>query len=105
MSQPRAREREAFWRDLTARFDRRIRGYARTTQCDEQEVDEIVWNVWDDAVAAEEQLAAAADPWDVLLPIVRGACAGTMRRVRHEQPLDRGVEISVTPRREADDIS
>jgi RNA polymerase sigma factor (sigma-70 family) len=101
--QPSASFPEGFWRDLTARYDRRIRAYARTTHCRNDEIDELVWDVWAEAVPLEAQLRTCREPWDILLPLVRRACADTVRRIRRERSL--GGDVAVAPSREADEIS
>jgi len=80
-----------------------MRAYARTMRRREDEIDEVVWDIWDEAVWLEQRLTVATDPWEVLLPIVRHACAATMRRGRREQPIVR--EFTMASGLEGDESS
>lgn len=90
------REREQFWRDLTGRFDRRLRAYCRTLRCSDDEVEDILWDVWQEATAAEAALDALADPWPILQSLVRRVCAIRLRGWRRECPLDGESVIAQT---------
>lgn len=88
MGQRSERQRELLWRDLIVRFDRRLRAYCRTLRCSDDEVEDILWDVWQEATAEESRLGASADAWPILQSLVRRACAVRLRDWRRECPLD-----------------
>ena len=47
-------------------------------------VDDIVWDVWQQAVEHEPALREAENPWPILLTETRNVCAGRMRIRRYE---------------------
>lgn len=83
--------RETFWRNLIARYQSRLHAYCRSLRCDRSACDDLLWDVWYDAVKAEEAIAAAADPWPILKRLARNVCESRMRRWRREHPLDNDV--------------
>lgn len=79
--------RETFWRDLVARFERRARPYCRRLRCSEDEIDEILWDLWQEATEHEQALAASIDQWPLLRCLLRQLCAARARSWRREFPL------------------
>ena len=80
--------REIFWRDLIARFERRVRPYCRRMRCSEGEIDEILWDLWQEATEHEQALAASSDQWPLLRCILRQLCATRARSWRRESRLE-----------------
>jgi DNA-directed RNA polymerase specialized sigma24 family protein len=79
--------REEFWRDLIARFNPRIRAYCRTLRCSNDDVEELLWDVWQEAAASECTLAASTDHWPILQLHARRVCARRSRWLRRERTL------------------
>lgn len=82
------REREELWRDLIRSFDPRLRAYCRTLRCSDDDAEDILWDVWQEATASESNLKASSDPWSILQLLARRACAARVRTWRRERPLD-----------------
>lgn len=80
------RDRDACWRSLIARFQPRFRAYVRRLQCADEEVEQIVWDVWQMAVEHEAEILSASDPWLVLGPLLKLRCRERVRVWRHERP-------------------
>lgn len=84
--------REEFWRDLIGRFNPRLRAYCHTLRCSDDDAEEILWDVWQEATASEPSLVASSDQWPILQLLVRRACAVRVRGWRRERPLhDQGL--------------
>jgi DNA-directed RNA polymerase specialized sigma24 family protein len=81
-------EREKFWRDLIFHFDRRLRAYLRCGRWSDQEVEELLWEVWSMAVEVEDTLAASRDRWPVLRELAARA-SSRLLRVRRRERLSR----------------
>ena len=62
--------REAFWGDVVARYERRLKAYARRTRCEADQVEEMVQDTWALAVEHEADLRHSAQPWDDLHRLV-----------------------------------
>jgi DNA-directed RNA polymerase specialized sigma24 family protein len=77
-------ERERFWRELISGYDRRIRAYCHRTRCDPEEVNQIVWDLWQEATTHESALERAEDRWTVLLGLLRRLCAQRVSEMRRE---------------------
>jgi RNA polymerase sigma factor (sigma-70 family) len=81
-------DREWFWQQIMTGFDGRLRGYLLRARIQQDDVDEVLWDVWQLAVEQEKAICAAIDPWDVIKPLVRLVCRELVRRHRHETPSD-----------------
>lgn len=88
MLQDSDRDRDAFWCDLIDRFHRRLRAYCRRMSSSDEDVEEVLWDIWQDAVALEGTLTTATNQWPILHELARRACATRMRRWRREYPLE-----------------
>jgi DNA-directed RNA polymerase specialized sigma24 family protein len=77
-------DREQFWCDLTASYERRINAYVRRIPCTGDERANIVADTWVLAVDHERELSEATDPWVVLGGVLREACASNARSSRRE---------------------
>lgn len=87
--------REAFWCALIARFQPRARSYCRRIRCSEGEVDEILWDLWQEAAECEHLLIISRDQWPLLLDLLRRLCARQVRSWRRECRMEDGnVELS-----------
>ena len=80
--------RDRFWTKVIAKYDRRLRGYCRRVRCTDDEINQIVWDVWQEATDHETQLAESGDQWPVLHAIVRARCAAHVQTYRHEVPFE-----------------
>ncbi len=87
-----AEERDEYWRDLLRRFDRRVEAYARTARLTDDEASDVASDLWEEAVRHEAALVESADPWEILLPLLRQLCARHIRIRRHEYADARGVD-------------
>jgi DNA-directed RNA polymerase specialized sigma24 family protein len=76
--------REKFWCEMIVGFDRRIRAYCETTRCDPSEVEQIVWDLWDEATSHETRLMESQDRWAILLALLRPLCARRVTVARRE---------------------
>lgn len=89
--------RETFWHDLIARSERRASAYCRRTRCSEGEIDEILWDLWQEATEHEEALAGSSDEWPLLQDLLRQICATRVRSWRRESRLnDNGYDVALT---------
>lgn len=87
--------REAFWQDLVAHFERRARPYCRRLRCSESEIDEILWDLWQEATEQEQALVASSDQWPLLRNLLRQLCRTRLRSWRREScPYDKDVDVA-----------
>lgn len=77
-------DRESFWAHLLVEMQHRIRSYVRRTRLSDEEVEEIVWDVWQVAVEHEPELSVP-EPWPVLRGIARTLCNEHVGRRRRER--------------------
>lgn len=85
------RARDTFWRDLISRFNPRLRAYCRSLCPSDDQIEELLWDIWAEAAAHEPALAAASDQWPVLHVIARRVCAMQAKVGRRECPLNHDV--------------
>lgn len=85
--------RDEFWRELVARYHCRLKAYCRILCRSPQEDDDVVWDVWHDAIAYEAQLAASDGQWPILKALARSECSVRRRRWGRESPLDEGAAM------------
>ena len=88
-----APNRDPYWEHLVRAFDNRLRSYVATTGASVDEIEEIVWDVWQMAVERESELRNATDSWLVLGDCVRSRCAEEVRRWRRTSALARSGEL------------
>lgn len=96
MTQLADQAREAFWRELIARFDPRLRAYCRTLRCSEDDIEDILWDIWQEATASKPTLATSNDQWPILHLLARRICATRARWWRRECPLDDNDHVTAS---------
>lgn len=69
-------------------YGRRLRAYARHTRCSEDEVEEILWDVWALAADSESSFVHVSDAWPLLKALVQPVCAARVRNWRREVRAD-----------------
>jgi RNA polymerase sigma factor (sigma-70 family) len=95
MSQRGDESREEFWRALIAVLNPRLRAYLRRMRCNEEDIEEIVWDIWEEVANSESSGESTDDQWVVVESILRRNCARRARQWRHERPLDPDEQIQM----------
>lgn len=88
--------REEYWRQLVVRYHARLRAYCRFLRCRPEEVDELLWDVWHEAIESEAALAASDDQWPILKRLACTACSAWRRQRRRARPIEDDAAIEVT---------
>jgi len=69
------REREIYWGELQRRFARPLEGYVRRLACTAEDRNDILGDVWAEAVEWEAELVVSDDPWSLLRQCLKVPCA------------------------------
>jgi RNA polymerase sigma factor (sigma-70 family) len=88
--------REKFWRQLIAGYDGRLHAYCRFLRCEPEDANEVLWDIWQEAIELEPTLAASVDQWPILKRLARSACSARRRQRGRERSIEDDLAIEVT---------